>query len=410
MAAPATTIGVLRNRTFRLLWTGSTVSALGSWLLVVAAPYQVFRLTGSTPATGLALAVEAAPAMLVGPWAGVLVDRVDRRTTMIVADLFSAAGVALVLLGTTPSRLGFVYLGLLAENLAVVFFRPAAQAAVPAVVSGGELVAANALTGFAGGAARLLGPPLGTVLLSAGGLGLVVGIDVASYLGSAAATAAVTLPRTRRPAAHPFAARDVVSQLRDGLRHLLTAPVLRGLLITGWAYLTANAALGALLVPFVVGRLARPGQDIGYLLAGLGVGYLAGSAVSRRLIDRFPIRSVVTATYAAVGACFVALFNAPTLLLATVAAAASGVPGAVALVATQHRIQADTPDHVRGRVGAVFYASDASATVAGALLAPALTAVMGLHLGLTVLTGAVVATAVAALVLVSPNRSQDVGS
>jgi MFS family permease len=393
-------VGVLHNRNFRLLWTGGTISALGSGLLVVATPVQVFHLTGSILATGLTLAIGALPAMLVGPWAGVLVDQWSRKTTMIIADVASTAGVAVMLLGTTAHRVGFIYLGLLIENLAVVFGRPAASAILPAVIgTGAELASANSLSAFAGGALRLVSPPLGTVLLSVGGWGIVVGVDIVSYLAAAVLAAAITLTRATGPPTDAFGLREIPRQLHDGLRYLADARMLRGLLVTSWVYWTANAALTALLVPFVVRHLGSPGADIGYLFSGLGVGYLIGSAAGRPLITRRSTRPVLATAYGAVGVGFLALFNAPTLAIATVAAALSGIPGAIVLVLTQHRLQAATPDAILGRVSAVFYASDATAAVAGALVGPALAAATSLGAGLNILSAAVLATALVAAVL-----------
>jgi MFS family permease len=375
-------------RAFRLLLAGSAVSSFGSWLLVVAVPYQVFRLTGSTLATGLTLAVESLPAVLVGPWAGVLVDRWDRRTTMVVADLTSAAGVALILL----DRLPLIYLGLLVESLAVVFFRPAARAILPALVgTGPALAVANGRTALAGGVTRLVAPPTGTLLLTAAGLPVVVVIDMASYLISA--VLALRLPASRRPSP-PGATR-----LRAGIRHIATTPVLRGLLISSAAFLTANAALTALLIPFVVRRLDRSGADLGYLIAGLGLGYVVGSAASHLIVARFGTRTVIAFSQLGVGLCFLALFNARTLPVAVVAAALTGVPGSIMLVATQHRLQLSTPDAVLGRVGAVFYASDALAAVAGAVIGPGIAAAAGLSGGLNILSATVLVVAAASAAL-----------
>jgi predicted MFS family arabinose efflux permease len=162
------------------------------------------------------------------------------------------------------------------------------------------------------------------------------------------------------------------------LRFVAGTPLLRGLLITTWAYWTANGALTVLLVPYLVERLHRPGADVGYLLSGLGLGYLLGAAAAARVIARYPPRTILVAGYAGVGVCLLALFNVPTLPAAVVAAALAGIPGAIVLVVSQHRVQAGTPDAILGRVGAAFYASDATAAVAGALLAPALTHAAGL--------------------------------
>jgi len=76
----------LRIRDFRLLWAASLISALGSWLLTLAVPAHVFLVTGSLQATGLTLAAEYLPVLLLGPVAGVFTDRWDRRRLMIATD------------------------------------------------------------------------------------------------------------------------------------------------------------------------------------------------------------------------------------------------------------------------------------------------------------------------------------
>jgi predicted MFS family arabinose efflux permease len=170
---------------------------------------------------------------------------------------------------------------------------------------------------------------------------------------------------------------------------------------------TANAALTALLVPFVVRRLHSPGQDVGYLVSGLGVGYLLGSAVSRPLVGRFPTRAVLAGAYLGVGASFVGLVNAPNLPVATGFTALAGVPGAIAMIATQHRLQADTAGTLLGRVSAAFATSDAVAAVTGAAAAPALLALTGLPATLNLVSAAVIATAAAVPFLLPPPASPD---
>jgi MFS family permease len=115
-------------RDFRLLWVSRLVSTLGSWLLVVAVPAYVFTLTNSVAATGLTLAAEFLPPMLLGPVAGVLVDRWDRRRVMLIADVLRAAAVLLLLLVREPGSIWLVYLALAVESVGTVVFRPAAQA------------------------------------------------------------------------------------------------------------------------------------------------------------------------------------------------------------------------------------------------------------------------------------------
>ncbi|WP_051802165.1 MFS transporter [Actinocatenispora sera] len=384
------------QRDLRLLLTGRTVSLVGSWLLVVAVPYQVFRITGSTLATSLTLLLQAAPPLLVGPVAGAVADRIDRRTILVAADLGAAAGVALMLFATTPQRLPLLYLGLFVESAATCFFTPAITAVLPIVAGTGPgLVRANAALAFVGGAVRLGGPPAGTVLLSAFGPTAVVAIDLASYLVSAALSAALR----RAPTGPPASGRRLSGDLREGVRLVARSRLLRGMLGTALVFGTANAALTALLVPLVAVRLGNPGSDVGYLLGGLGVGYLAGAAISRRIVARYPTRTVLAVCYLAIGAGYLVMVDAPTLLVATIGTALAGAPGATMLVATQHRLQVETPNAVLGRARAAFSAADALGLVAGSLVAPAAVALTGLPVALNLFALATVATAVAVRIL-----------
>src|SRR5499427_10056867 len=112
----------LRIRDFRLLWTGSLISSVGSWLLVLAIPAHVLTATGSLRDTGLTLAAQYLPLLLLGPVAGVFADRWDRRRLMIATNLFCAGAVAVMLPGTSPGRCWVLYAALIAENSGAVLY------------------------------------------------------------------------------------------------------------------------------------------------------------------------------------------------------------------------------------------------------------------------------------------------
>src|SRR5580704_16630763 len=99
----------LRIRDFRLLWGGGLVSAFGSWLLTIAVPAHIFLVTGSLRATGLTVAAEYLPLLLLGPVAGVFTDRWDRRRLMIATNLFCAGAVTVMLLGVSGGRYWVLY-------------------------------------------------------------------------------------------------------------------------------------------------------------------------------------------------------------------------------------------------------------------------------------------------------------
>jgi Na+/melibiose symporter-like transporter len=383
----------LGNRDFRRLWISGGVSGIGSWLLVVAIPFYVFDLTGSTVATGLALALEALPALILGPWAGALLDRWDLTRAMWIADLVSAAAVALILFADAD-HLWPIYLAILAENVATMVFRPASRALLPAVVgTGDELAAANALNAFTSSAIRLAAPPLGALLLAGPGIKFVLAVDIASYLISAAVIATV---RTHR---HPTTSSTSDSPLA-GFQYVARHRALRGILLGQTIFLTANAGLTALLVPFTVGRLHAPGYVLGYLISGLGAGYLIGAALSTRVQTWLGTRDVLAVTQFATAAAFFALFNAPNVPWAIGAAVLIGFPGSVLLITATTAIQRTAPAPMLGRIGALFFAADSLALLVGALAAPAVTLLLDLPLTLNLLAAFAVLAAPLTLIAV----------
>jgi MFS family permease len=359
----------LRNRDFRLLWVGSLVSSLGTWLLVLALPAHVFLVTGSLRDTGLILAVEYLPALLLGPVAGVLTDRWDRRRLMIATSVFRAGSVAVMLLGTAPDRYWVLYAALVAESAGGVLYGPAALARTPAIVGTGPLLnSANALNAVADGAVRLIGGPLGGVLLTLLGIRWLICADVVSYLVSAAAIAMTSRP-SRDQESRRAAVRDVARELAAGVQVLRAQPVARALLPVTVIFLAANASLSAVLIPFGVQRLGGS-EHTGFLLSALGVGFLLGAPVLRVLLDRGQPRALLTGTLTATAVAYFALFTSSSLATALPAAAAIGMFGSMSEVIPQTAMQRVIPDAVLGRVSAVFLTGEAAATLVGAVAGP----------------------------------------
>ncbi|WP_433164626.1 MFS transporter [Kribbella sp. CA-247076] len=390
----------MRNRDFRRLWISNAVSGIGSWLLIVAIPFHVFTLTGSAVATGLALALEALPALLIGPWAGVLLDRCDLVRALCIADLVSAAAVALIVFADAD-RIWPIYLAILIESTATTVFRPAARALLPAVVgTGDELAAANALNAFTGSTSRLAAPPLGALLLAGPGIEFVLAVDIVSYLLSAATISTVHTRRhaTAERAGNPSA--DSAEHPLAGFRYVAGHRTLRGILLGQTVFLTANAGLTALLVPFTVERLHAPGYVLGYLISGLGAGYLIGAALSKKALTWLGIRDVLVVTQLLTAGAYFALFNAPNVPWAIAAAAMVGLPGSILLITAETAIQRTAPAGMLGRVGALFFAADSLALLVGALAAPAVTVLLDLPFTLNALAAFAVLAGALTLVAV----------
>lgn len=367
----------LRVRDFRLMWVGGLVSAFGSWLLTLAIPTHIFLVTGSLRATGLAAAAEYLPFLLLGPVAGVFADRRDRRRLMIGTNLFCAGAVAVMLIGLAPGRYGVLYAALVAENAGLVLCGPAWQARTPAVVGTGSLLSsANALNAASSGVVRLAGGPLGGILLVLCGARWLVVIDVASYLLSALALARTSRTAGGSPAAG-ITPGAVARDLREGTRVLLRQPAARALFPVTVVYLAANASLSAVLIPLGIERLGGS-EHTGFVLCGLGAGFLAGAPTLRLLLDRVQPRVLLAATLAACAVAYLGLFTSTALATALPAAVAIGLFGSMSLVIPQTTVQRVIPNAVLGRIGAVFLTGEAAATLAGAAAGPFLAQAAGL--------------------------------
>jgi predicted MFS family arabinose efflux permease len=230
------------------------------------------------------------------------------------------------------------------------------------------LAGANSLIAVDNGVVRLAGPPLGAVLLTWFGLPTVVLIDLASYLVSAAAITMTTRRAVRAGIDSAHRVSGILAELVAGLRFVARHRTLRGLLLVSTIFFSANAVFTALLIPFMTVRFGDHPGVIGAQLSALGAGYLIGGPLAGRLVrDRAP-RLPLVLGLVGVGVCFVVLANAPSVLVAVVATGAAGLPGSLLLVTIETAIQHRSPDSLRGRTGAVFFASDALAALVGALV------------------------------------------
>ena len=398
---------VLRNRDYRLLLTSQLLSNIGDWLLLVAAPYYVFELTGSTMATGLTLTAESVPAILLGPVAGVFSDRWDRRRTMIATDMLRAASVLSMLAVHGRGEVWILYAALTVEAAFSQFFNPSRRALVPDVVGRGpELSAANALSQLVGGVIRLVGGPLGGVLYVVSGFHFVVVLDVVSYLLSAVLT--VTIRHPARAQATPAESASAPAggfgaELRAGLRHVGRYADLRILFGVTGLFLTGNAMLTALLVPYLGGVLHAGAQSLGILFGTLGLGFILGGPASRLVTDRSRDRATIAASLAVLAAVFAVSFNIPHLAWDVALFTLIGPPAVCFLVTADTSVTRRTPDHIQCRVGSVYLALQGAATLLGMIVGSVLGGRIGVVLTMD-LAAALIAVSAGAALLLPPTQ------
>ena len=159
-----------RNRDFRLVWLGGVVSQLGDWFNAIAVYALLLDLTqGSATALAWMMVTQFLPVALVGPMAGVVVDRLDRRRIMIASDLTRGVLVLGLLLVRDVDHLWLAYAVIGTTVAAQAFFEPARTATIPNITSSNELLAANALSSASWAAMLAIGAALGGLVTAAVG-------------------------------------------------------------------------------------------------------------------------------------------------------------------------------------------------------------------------------------------------
>ena len=267
----------LRHRDFRLLWTGMTVSLLGDGIFLVAMAWQAYELWNAPAALSLLGIGMTVPTIAFLLPAGVLSDRLDRRSLMLCADVGRAVVLAALATLAITGLLTFWELVLLVAlyGVGTAFFTPAFEAIVPDIVPPGDLAAANSLDQFVRPIAlRLAGPAVGGSLVAAVGTGTAFALDAASFAASAAAILFM------RPPAHPRSehVESSVGAVKEGLRFVRGRVWLWGTLASAAIAYLAFMGPAEVLLPYVVkNELHASARDLGLVFAAGGVGAIGAA-------------------------------------------------------------------------------------------------------------------------------------
>jgi predicted MFS family arabinose efflux permease len=367
-------LALLRRRDFLLLWTAGLVSRTGDWILVVGLPYFVFRLTGSTLATGTMLIAGRAPRVVLGSIAGVFVDRWDRRRTIALANVAMALGLAPLLLVDSAERLWIVYVVAFLEASLAQFFEPAEDALLPDLVDPEHLVAANALNSQNNQFARLIGSAAGGVAVGLWGLEGVALLDAGSFLVAAmlvhliSGGVGTTAVRTAGVGV-VGAVRTFWREWTSGLQLLWRRPVGRMLLFITGITSVGEGIFISLLAPFVVRILRGDGEDFGAFLSIQAIGGIVGGllvASTGRSLRPARLLGFASLVF---GLLDLALFIYPLFIsgmwLAFVLVGIVGLPTAAFFAGYVTLQQTSVPHEYRGRALGAFAMTAAVAEVIG---------------------------------------------
>ncbi len=344
-----------RHRDFLRLWTGQTISQVGSQVTLIALPLTAILLFDATPfQVGLLYAVEFVPFLLLGLPVGAWTDRVRRKPILIAADVGR-----FVVIGSVPVAYAFgvlhlaqLYVVALLAGIGTLFFDVAYGAYLPALINRDRLIEGNARLEFSRSAAQLAGPGLGGILVQALSAPGAMAADAFSYIASVVSLLMIRAPE---PAPAPVAedAARLRTQVAEGIRYIRHQRLI-------WPILACTAALNmflvmveAVLLVFAVRTLGLTAGQIGLILTLGSVGYVAGAVAGQRIERRFGIGPTL------IGAAFLC-GGAAILVPLTVAASAwplliswgmiSGFGGVIYNINARSLMQTITPDRLLGRV------------------------------------------------------------
>ena len=375
---------VLANGPFLRLWLAQAVSQTANnmvnfaLLLRVRAIVDFHNVEQASTAITLVILAFSLPSVLFGPIAGVVADRVNKRTLMAAVNGLRGAAVVLFLVirpeWHVETILAAHYVVTFLFGTAGQFFAPAQGATIPALLPRHQLLSANALFNLTFTASQLIGfAALGPVLAKVLGIDNLFVLTVALFLGCAGLV--LTLPPStpiRRAAggdAHPM--RRLWADIREGLVFILQDPIL----MKAIAHLTLAATtflmVAALGPEFITGTIGLSEQDIGYIVAPAGFGILAGVLVVGRVLRRVNRETLIDRAIVLAGVMLLLLSvshdllelvwlggRAPVAVETAVAggfAALLGVCNAFILVPAQTILQERSHEHIRARVYATFF-------------------------------------------------------
>ena len=360
------------GRDFALLWGGQFVSQMGDRLAMVAFPWLIYRSTGSAFSTGVTLALYTMPYVVFGMFAGVVIDRFNKRALMIAADLVRAALVLSVPF-LAARWLPSVYVLSFATASVSVFFDPCKLAILPEIVPATRLLRANSLLASGDSLTEVLGYGTAGFVVYYVSSRLAFTADSITFVASALALGLMRY----RPTTHRtprFSARSVGREALQGVSYLLRN---RGLTAITALLMGSAIGLGAsypLTFLFAVRIIGHGTRSFGLMESAIALGYLVGALVMAWRGDRVPKGLAITLGVGVLGASIAVLGAVTSLDAALLAFLIAGAANAVAVISINTYFQENVLEELRGRVWGVRFALTNSAYALSVLGAAALAA------------------------------------
>ena len=373
-----TTFAALAVPNYRLYYGGQAVSLTGTWMQMTAQSWLVFTLTHSSTWLGLIVALQTLPVLVLGPYGGVIADRVNKRKMMIA--LQSAMGLQALALGllTVTGNVTLAEIGILAALLGLnnAFENPARQSFMMELVGAEHLRNAVSLNSVLVNVARTIGPAVAGILIATVGEGVCFLVNAGSFVAVVASLLAMDRAALSPTRPTPRAR----GQLRDGLRYVRSTPTLAvPLVMMGIAGCLAYEF--QVTLPVMADRGLHVGPTgFGFMTAAMGIGAVVGGLfIAAR--GRTGLRALVLAS-AGFAVAMTLATAAPNLGFELAALALTGAASIAFMSMGNSTLQLGAAPEMRGRVMSLWFVAFQGSTPIGGPIAGAVMAVLGARAGL----------------------------
>jgi len=379
--------GLWRNRDFKMLWAGETISLFGSHVTFLALPLMAVLVLDATPTQmGYLGAAHYLPFLLVTLFAGVWVDRHRRRPILIVSNLGRALLIGLIPLLAFSGKLtmGHLYVVVFLVGILTVFFDLAYNAYVPALVSRPHLIEANSKLQASESAAELGGPGLAGILVELVNAPFALLLDALSFLASAASLILIRGPEPN-PVTPPRL--SLIDEIKEGLRITFDNAYLRPIVAEAATFNLFWTVIETVFVIFATRELDMGPGLLGIIISAGSLGALSGALIAQPAAARWGIGPTILGAMVAACSAFLLVPITPRGLIVPALLLVYFVVGLGSAVSNIHVIslrQTLTPDHLLGRMTAGYRMVIFGAFPVGALLGGFLGEQIGTSATLTV--------------------------
>jgi len=371
-----------RLKPVRQLWIAQVVSIFGDFLALFAVLSDVsFRLHATAAQVTLISVAFLIPFALLGPVAGVFVDRWDAKRAMISSDLIRAAlAIGLVF----ASSLNQIYAILFALSAVSTFFVPAQTIAIRAVTPREGLMAANALLQQAFQVVRIISPAIAGAMVNWIGAKPAYYFDGASFIFSAAMVAAIAIPRMAAAAAayapsESGKLKAILNDLMAGARFIFTHATISFVILAMSAGLFALSCFGPLIAVYVRDSLKGTELQFGVINSLIGVGMIFATQFITRFAKDRSKSLLVVAGLLGMGIAVMVMASIGHVVVAAIGALGIGFGAIFIIVPTQTLIQQETPVEMVGRVSSSFMSVLSVSQLVGLIFSGSLAQALGIR-------------------------------